>query len=125
MIASKIFPSVFRKRVALVACACFFACTCAYAAIVSPSASVTITQSYAYTNFDGGDFVFSTSASAPGCVSGWYIKSTDPGYKAAVATVLTAQAAGSFVVVYGDNSDLWVGSPSGQYCHVQAVGIAS
>ena len=125
MIASRIFPSLFAKDGALVACACFFASTCPYAAIVSPSASVTITQSYAYTNFDGGDFVFSTSAAAPGCASGWYIKSVDPGYKAAVASVLTAQAAGSFVVVYGDNSDLWVGSPSGQYCHVQAVGITS
>jgi len=133
MIASNIFPSVFRKGGALVACACFFASTCAYADIVSPSASVTITQSYAYvaktgvayTNFDGGDFVFSTSASAPGCASGWYIKAADPGYKVAVATALTAQAGGNYVAVYGDNTDLWAGSPSGQYCHVQTIGITS
>jgi hypothetical protein len=113
------------KRVPALICACSVPLGFACAAIVSPSASVTVTQSYAYTSLNGGDFVFSTSAAATGCASGWYIKSTDPGYKAAVATVLTAQAAGSFVLVYGDNSDLWSGSPSGQYCHIQAVGLTS
>jgi hypothetical protein len=95
------------------------------AAVVSPSTSVSIVQSYAYTNYDGGDFVFSTSVAAPGCSSGWYIKSTDAGYRTAITVVLTAQAAGLQVVVYGDNTDLWVGSPSGQYCRVQTVGISS
>jgi hypothetical protein len=112
------------------ACA-FFACVCALASsgatagIVSPAASVTVTVSYAYTIYGGGDFVFSTSDAATGCAHGWYISSADPGYKAAVSTVLTAQAGGNFVVVYGDNSQLWSGSPSGQYCHVQTVGISS
>jgi hypothetical protein len=112
------------------ACA-FFGCVCALAgssataAIVSPGAAVTVTTSYAYTSFGGGDFVFSTSASATGCGSGWYISPADPGYKTAVSTVLTAQASGSFVVVYGDNSLIWPGSPSGKYCRVQAVGISS
>jgi hypothetical protein len=124
MIASKFFSSVFKNGGSLVVYACFFASTCV-AAIVSPTVSVTITQSYAYTNFDGGDFVFSTSAGAPGCASGWYIKAADPGYKVAVATVLTAQAGGNYVLVYGDNADLWSGSPSGQYCHVQTIGITS
>jgi hypothetical protein len=122
---SKILAAVINSARLLSACACIFPAGRVAAAIVSPSASVSVTQSWAYTNFDGGDFVFSTSAAAPGCTSGWYIKSTDPGYKAAVASVLTAQAAGSFVLVYGDNTDLWVGSPSGQYCHVQAVGVTS
>jgi hypothetical protein len=112
------------------ACA-FFACVCALAGggataeIVSPAAAVSVTVSYAYTSYGGGDFVFSTSAAATGCGSGWYISSADPGYKAAVSTVLTAQASGTLVVVYGDNGQLWSGSPSGQYCHVQAVGINS
>jgi hypothetical protein len=112
------------------ACA-FFICVCALAgggataAIVSPAAAVTVTASWAYTSYDGGDFVFSTSATATGCGSGWYISSADPGYKAAVSTVLTAQASGSFVVVYGDNSLIWPGSPTGKYCRVQAVGISS
>jgi hypothetical protein len=111
------------------ACA-FFACVCslagggASATVVSPAAAVTITASWAYTNYNGGDFVFSTSGGALGCGSGWYISSADPGYKAAVSTVLTAQAGGNFVLVYGDNSQLWSGS-GGQYCHVQAVGISS
>jgi hypothetical protein len=125
MNASKYFPSIFKSGGTLVAYACFFASTCTYAAIVSPAASVTVTQSYAYTNFGGGDFVFSTSAGALGCGNGWYIKASDPGYKATVATVLTAQAGGNYILVYGDNSDIWAGSPSGQYCHVQAVGITS
>jgi hypothetical protein len=99
--------------------------TDASAEIVTPSTPVTITQSYAYSNFDGGDFVFSTSAGAPGCASGWYVKPTDGGYRSIIAEVLTAQAAGLPVVVYGDNSDLWAGSPSGQYCRVQTVGVSS
>jgi hypothetical protein len=122
---SNIFSTIINGVGMLLACAGILAAGRVTAAVVSPGASVTVTQSYAYTSFDGGDFVFSTSVAAPGCGAGWYIKSTDPGYKAAVASVLTAQAAGNYVLVYGDNSDLWTGSPSGQYCHVQAVGIAS
>ena len=101
------------------------ALTCANAAIVTPGVSVTVTQSYAYTAYDGGDFVFSTSVAATGCGSGWYIAATDPGYKSAVAAVLTAQAGGNYVQIYGDNSVIWSGSPSGQYCHVQTIGISS
>ncbi len=122
---SKNFASIINRLSAPLVCACLFPVGQVGAAIVSPSASVTVTQSYAYTGYNGGDFVFSTSASAPGCPNGWYISSTDPGYKAAVASVLTAQAAGSYILVYGDNSVLWSGSPSGQYCHVQAVGLTS
>jgi len=113
------------KRAFLIACACVLTSGRATATIVTPTASVTIIQSYAYTNLYGGDFVFSTSAAAPGCASGWYISASDPGFKSAVATVLAAQVAGSFVTVFGDNSQIWPGSPSGLYCHVQTVGIAS
>jgi hypothetical protein len=95
------------------------------AAVVSPPSPVLVSQSYAYASYGGGDFVFTTSAAAPGCESGWYVKASDPGYRAVVATVLTAQAAGTQVTVYGDNSDLWLGSPSGHFCRVQTVGISS
>jgi hypothetical protein len=95
------------------------------ATIVTPTTAVTIVQSYAYSNYDNGDFVFSTSIAAPGCSTGWYVKPTDGGYRAIIATVLTAQAVGLQVIVYGDNTDLWTGSPSGQYCRVQAVGLAT
>jgi len=98
---------------------------CAPAAVVTPGIPVTITLSYAYTTYDGGDFVFSTNIKTPGCASGWYIKPTDGGYKAAVAVVLTAQASGLQVVIYGDDSDIWIGSPTGQYCRVQTVGLSS
>jgi hypothetical protein len=97
----------------------------ANAAQVGPGVPVTVTQSFAYTTYDGGDFVFSTSAAASGCESGWYMKSTDPGYKAAVSTVLAAQAAGLQVTVYGDTADLWSGSPSGHYCRLSVVGVSS
>lgn len=97
----------------------------ATAAIVTPTVSVTVTQSFAYASYGGGDFVFSTSSGASGCGNGWYIKATDPGYKAVVAAVLTAQVGGNFVLVYGDNADIWPGSTSGQYCRVQTVGITS
>jgi hypothetical protein len=114
-----------KRNGVLAAFAGVFAFACANAAIVGPGASVTITQSWAYTAFGGGDFVFATSGVATGCGSGWYIKSTDPGYKSAVAAVLTAQAGGNYVQIYGDNSDLWSGSPSGQYCHLQTIGLTS
>jgi hypothetical protein len=113
------------KRGVFAAWAGAFAVTCANAAIVTPGVSVTVTQSFAYTAYNGGDFVFSTSVGATGCGSGWYIAATDPGYKSAVAAVLTAQAGGNYVQIYGDNSALWSGSPSGQYCHVQTIGVSS
>src|SRR5580698_11196318 len=107
-----------KSACALVVCGCALVSMSAGAAVVHPSTSVTVTQSFAYTAFDGGDFVFSTSAGAPGCVTGWWIAAADPGFKSAVAAVLAAQAAGSYIVVYGDTSQLWSGSPSGQYCRV-------
>jgi hypothetical protein len=97
----------------------------ATAVVVTPGVPVTITQSFAYTTYGGGDFVFATSAHAAGCESGWYMKTTDPGYKAAVSVVLTAQAAGLQVIVYGDTADLWSGSPSGHFCRLQTVGVSS
>jgi hypothetical protein len=115
-----------RKSVCLlIAWGCAVASIPARATIVTPTASVTVTRSFAYTAYDGGDFVFSTSGTAPGCANGWWIAASDPGFKSAVAAVLAAQVAGSFIVVYGDNASLWSGSPSGDYCHVQNVGLTS
>jgi hypothetical protein len=114
-------------RIRVVLQASVAACTVsmsAAAAIVTPGTAVTVVKSYAYSNFDGGDFVFATSSAAPGCGSGWYVKPTDGGYRAIIAVVLAAQSAGVQVIVYGDNSDLWAGS-SGQYCRVQTVGLSS
>lgn len=96
----------------------------AHAAIVTPGVGVTVLQSYAYSTFDNGDFVFTTTSLPTGCGSGWYVKPTDGGYKTIIAVVMTAQAAGLQVIVYGDTSDLWAGS-SGQYCHVQTVGLST
>jgi hypothetical protein len=96
----------------------------ARAAVVTTSLPVTVGQAYAYTEYGGGDFVFSTIIAAPGCGNGWYIKAGDPGFKTAVATVLLAQASALQILVYGDNSDIWTGSPSGQYCRVTTVGIS-
>jgi multidrug efflux pump subunit AcrA (membrane-fusion protein) len=107
------------------AAASVFAPGYAAATVVTPGVPVTITQSFAYSNYGGGDFVFTTSGQASGCESGWYMKTTDPGYKAAVSVVLTAQAAGLQVIVYGDTADLWSGSPSGHFCRIQTVGVSS
>jgi hypothetical protein len=96
----------------------------ARAAIVTPGVAVTVIKSYAYSNFDGGDFVFTTTSAPAGCGSGWYVQPTDGGYRAIIAVVLTAQASGLQVIVYGDDSQLWAGS-SGQYCHVQTIGLSS
>lgn len=123
MFKSKIIFNIVTGAAAAISCLCLL--HRATAAVVSPTVSVTVTQSYAYSNYGGGDFVFSTSVGALGCEAGWYIKATDPGYKAVVAAVLSAQAGGNFVVVYGDNADIWSGSPSGHYCRVQSVGITS
>jgi hypothetical protein len=97
----------------------------AAAALSSPGIPVTVVQTYAYASFGGGDFVFSTNIQGAGCEAGWYVKATDPGYKAVVATVLSAQAAGLQVTVVGDPADLWSGSPSGHFCRIQLVGTIS
>jgi hypothetical protein len=121
----KYYPTVSDLTCMLLACACIAAGGRAAAAVVSPTASVTVTDSNAYTSYNGGDFIFFTSAAASGCEAGWYIKSTDPGYKTAVAVVLAAQLSGNFVLVRGDNSDLWSGSPGSHICHAITVGISS
>jgi hypothetical protein len=119
---SKVAPNIVTGAVALLFCVCFL--RQGAAAVVTPAMSVTIKQSYAYSSFGGGDFVFATTIGAPGCENGWYVRSTDPGYKAIVATVLAAQSGGNYVLVYGDNADIWAGS-NGHFCHVQSVGLTS
>jgi len=116
---------IFRFAASVATAAAILVPALASATIVNTGVPVTIVQSYAYATYDGGDFVFSTSSGVSGCESGWYVKGTDPGYKAVVSVVLTAQAAGLQVMVYGDNSDLWSGSPSGHYCRIETVGVSS
>ena len=45
----------------------------AEASVVNPGSPVSITQSFAYSTFNGGDFVFSTTTQAAGCGSGWFL----------------------------------------------------
>lgn len=47
-----------KRNAVLAAFSGIFAFACANATIVNPGASVTVTQSWAYTAYDGGDFVF-------------------------------------------------------------------
>jgi hypothetical protein len=86
--------------------------------------STTVKLIYSYPQYGGGDFVFKTNNSTSGCEDGFYMKQTDPGFKASVAAILSAQAAGKAIEVWGEDSDIWPGS-GGKYCRLYTIAVYS
>lgn len=88
-----------------------------------PSRTGKVTKMMTYTEYGGGDVVFSLEVNGSICSSGYYLSKNDPGFEAAVAMLLSAYHAKTPVRVYG-HTELdrkWAGS-SGHYCHVYNIG---
>jgi len=82
--------------------------------------TTTIQKIYSYTQFGGGDVQVLVTLGATNC-GGFWLKPSDPGFKAALSMLLSAYLAKSQVMIYGLDNDLWPGSPSGTFCHITTV----
>jgi hypothetical protein len=94
------------------------------AAIVDTGATtpVTITGVYSYSDFGGGDVVFTIATTIVGCEAGFWLRPTDPGFQRNLAMAMSAQLAGKSVRIGAYNDSLWPGSGA-KYCRLYYIGI--
>ena len=86
----------------------------AMAAILN-SPTVTSSRIYAYSDYGGGDFIFSVQNPIVGCEGGFWLRPTDAGFEVLTALIMTYNATGkTFIVTYYDDQT-WPGSPS-KFC---------
>lgn len=93
--------------------------TDARAAVVMAGPSTVQSQSMlTYTYMSSGDVVFQlTTNSLPQCAGGFWLRASDPGFKNAVAVLLSVVQAQGTLAVWVDDSQIWTGSTS-PYCLV-------
>lgn len=85
-----------------------------------PTEPTRITRIGAYSEYGGGDIVFSVANPIPGCSGGFWLKKTDPGFQATLNTILSAYHARSSVRVYALPDQLWPGSAA-PHCRLYAI----
>ncbi len=84
----------------------------------APSKIVSITS---HNKYGGGDVIFSLEHSSAECQSGYWLTSTDAGFKADLSLLLAAYQAKNTVVIYGIPTEIWPGSSSGKFCKLYSV----
>ncbi len=92
----------------------------AHAALVGATGK--ITWSYSYSDFGTGDVVFQMSLITVGCENGFWLRTTDPGFKSNLSFLLAAHLSGKTVSVLGYNDSIWTGS-AGKYCRLYQISI--
>jgi len=103
------------------AIAAFMVVTAAKAAIVTVSGQI-VWGPQSYSEYGNGDVVFRLSNSAPGCGAGFWLRSSDPGFKQNLAIVIGASLAEKVIGVHAYDDSLWPGSGSA-FCRVYAVTV--
>ena len=93
----------------------------AHAAFVTPPPAKVINY-MSFSQFGGGDVVFSLENAVPNCPGGLWLRATDPGHQQNVATLITAKSSGQLVQVYIYDDQVWTGSVT-SYCYVYGIGL--
>lgn len=75
-----------------------------------------VTQIVSYEEYGGGDVTFKVDKPTPGC-SGYWLKTSDPGFKSNLSILLMARSSRVPVYAYGADDRLWPGS-SEAHCHL-------
>ena len=94
----------------------------AYATDLEETATTKISGVQAYSDFGGGDFIFTVENSGQVCKGYWLPKET-PGTANLIAMVIAAHKAKSSVQVWGhtDEQSRWDGTRRSHYCKVYSV----
>src|SRR5690348_11590399 len=75
---------------------------------------------HSYPGYGNGDVIFSIANPVSGC-SGFWLPPSDPGFKQTYGMLMTAKSTQATVMVWADPSQLWPGSPTGQYCRLTVL----
>jgi len=81
----------------------------------------TITGLMQFSEFGGGDVAIKVAQSSTGCADGYWLRPSDPGFKTLYAQVLASYVSKLPIQFYGFTTELWPGSPTGQFCRVYGI----
>jgi hypothetical protein len=79
-----------------------------------------IAEIYSYSQYGGGDVVFSLKSPSANCGKGYWLKKSDLGFNANLSMLIAAYHAKTNVIVYGHINEIWDGS-TGKYSHLYAI----
>lgn len=85
------------------------------AAVVGGTPAV-VAEYSVYSEYGGGDVLFTSAGSIAGCY-GFWLRPTDPGFKETFSTLLTAYVTKSTLRVWAHDDSIWGGSTNA-YCRV-------
>jgi hypothetical protein len=105
-----------RLPICIVSALCGMAFVGAVNANQTSVANVTVTRLYAYSEYGGGDVLFTVSQPPAGC-DGLWLRPTDPGFKNLYAIILSAYVSRMTIEVTGQDDSIWSGSAS-RFCRV-------
>ena len=88
--------------------------------IQSNPSTVVVGSTWWYTSFGSGDVAFQLSSSGLSQCGVFWLRATDPGFKTAVAALLTATTTQATVTVFADTSQMWTGT-STPFCLVYMI----
>lgn len=100
-----------------------FAFAPTHAAIVGSSTEkVAISALSSFSDYGGGDVIFTITTVVSGCEAGYWLRPADAGFDRNLAAVMSAHLAGRPIIVLAHDNQLWSGSP-GKYCRVHLISI--
>jgi hypothetical protein len=109
----------------LIGVSVFLACLgfvpAATAAVAGHARPITVTGYFVYPEYGGGDVVVTLSEPvATGCEAGFWLRPSDPGFKAAMATIMMAYINKSPVRIWVLDDQVWPGSAA-KYCKLYTI----
>jgi hypothetical protein len=81
-----------------------------------------VTRISSFEEYGGGDVVFALDKPTVGC-DGYWLKTSDPGFKSNLSILLMARSTKAPVYAIGYDERLWPGSTATKYCHVYYLQI--
>jgi hypothetical protein len=81
-----------------------------------------VTTIISYEEFGGGDVVFILDKPTVGC-AGYWLKTSDPGFKSNLSILLMARSSKVPLFATGYDERIWPGSTGARYCHLYALQI--
>jgi hypothetical protein len=81
-----------------------------------------IVHLYSYSTFGNGDVAVVVTTTLPGCADGFWLRSSDPGFKNVFAQLMSARLTQTPIRVWAYNDQIWNGS-TGQFCRMDAIDL--
>lgn len=96
---------------------------CAAWSAIEGSPVTTVAWISSYPEYGEGDVVVRLSNNGSLCNSGYFMKSSTPGFNTTLAFIMMAYKDGKSLTLHGHTDRMWAGSSSGSYCHIYNINL--